>query len=209
MKIIHIFLLILLLHAPLQSAWAAEAITSPTITRMIGDVNIFRDKQFVRANHGFTLRRGDEIRTGHRGKAYIDFPDGSRVKLGSWSRFQVRDWSESDGVFSAILRASQGAFRYTANFLRQGLKQRNIELTTRTAVLGVRGTDFWGRTGKDNTFLLLLEGSVSLAPRFGDSTTFNQAGAAVNIDNKRISTPKMLAMDAVLPLAAETEISSR
>jgi len=191
---------------PLPSAWAADAIKDPTITRMVGEVNILRGKSFIKGSAGMALQRGDEVRTSRRGKAYIDFPDNSRVKLGNFARFQVRDWQESEGIFSSILRVSQGAFRYSAGLLRTGLKQRNTELSTRTAVLGVRGTDFWGRVGKDNTFLLLLEGSVSLAPRFGDSTTYNRAGFAVNIDNDNISEPSAYKGEDIAPLAAETEI---
>jgi len=191
---------------PLQSSWAAEPIKNPTITRMVGEINILRGKSFIKGVPGIVLQRGDEVRTSRRGKAYIDFPDNSRVKLGNFARFQVRDWQENEGIFSSILRVSQGAFRYTAGLLRNGLKQRNTELSTRTAVLGVRGTDFWGRVGKDNTFLLLLEGSVSLAPRLGDSITYNSAGFAVNIDNDNISEPSAFTGEDIAPLAAETEI---
>lgn len=205
--ILCLFTVLISLTQP-ASTWAADTIKNPTITRMIGEVNILRGKSFIRASMGMPLQRGDEVRTSRRGKIYIDFPDNSRVKLGNFARFQVRDWQENEGIFSSILRVSQGAFRYTAGLLRAGLKQRNTELSTRTAVLGVRGTDFWGRVGQDNTFFLLLEGSVTLAPRLGDSITYNQAGFAVNIDNNEISEPSALKQVEIAPLAAETEIAT-
>ncbi len=182
---------------------------TPTIARILGNVKVFRKNRFERAYRGMKLQKGDEIRTGRRGRAYIDFPDNSRVKLGNRSRFLVRDWGKTDeGIFTSTLRIFQGAFRYTAGLLTSGYAKRRTSLTTRTAVLGVRGTDFWGRVGKDKTFFLLLEGEVSLAPRYGEEIVYNDAGKAVNINNSNISEPEALTMETILPLAAETEIES-
>lgn len=183
-------------------------VESPTITRILGDVRVLRSTRFERAYPGMKLKQGDEIRTGRKGRAYIDFPDNSRVKLGIRSRFLVRDWNANEGIFSSTLRIFQGAFRYTAGLLTSGMTARNTTLTTRTAVLGVRGTDFWGRVGKDKTFFLLLEGEVSLAPRYGESIVYNEAGKAVNIDTANISEPQPLSMKDIAPLAAETEIEA-
>lgn len=180
-------------------------VDTPTVSRILGKVKVLRGNKFETVKSGMKLRQGDEIRTGRRGRAYIDFPDNSRVKLGNRSRFLVRDWGVNAGIFSSTLRIFQGAFRYTAGFISNGLN-RNTTLTTRTAVLGVRGTDFWGRVDKDKTFLLLLEGEVSLAPRFGEAIVYNEAGSAVTINASTISEPKALSVEAITPLAEETEI---
>ncbi|HID36604.1 MAG TPA: hypothetical protein EYP39_04400 [Ghiorsea sp.] len=183
-------------------------VESPTLARVLGPVKVFRKNRFERAYPGMKLKKGDEIRTGRRGRAYIDFPDNSRVKLGIRSRFLIRDWNEKEGVFSSTLRIFQGAFRYTAGLLTSGMTARRTSLTTRTAVLGVRGTDFWGRVGKDKTFFLLLEGEVSLASKYGETIVYNEAGKAVNISKSTISEPQALTMEDIAPLAAETEIEA-
>ncbi len=184
-------------------------VETPTVARVLGDVKVFRKNRFERVYRGMKLRKGDEIRTGRRGRAYIDFPDNSRVKLGNRSRFLVRDWGKTDeGIFSSTLRIFQGAFRYTAGILTSDLTARRISLTTRTAVLGVRGTDFWGRVGKDKTFFLLLEGEVSLTPKYGEKIIYNDAGKAVNINKSSVSEPEKLSTETILPLAAETEIEA-
>ena len=182
-------------------------VETTTITRILGKVKVFRKNRFERAYLGMKLKKGDEVRTGRRGRVYIDFPDNSRVKLGNRSRFLIRDWNTGeDGIFTSALRIFQGAFRYTAGVLSTGLTARRTSLTTRTAVLGVRGTDFWGRVNKDNTFFLLLEGEVSVAPRFGEEIIYNEAGKAINIDKTTISEPETFSNARILPLAAETEI---
>jgi len=107
------------------------------------------------------LKKGDTIYTGRRGKVYIDFPDNSRVKLGAKSRFQIQSWGNKQGIFTSALNIFQGAFRYTTGLIR-GYTARQTTVTTKNAVLGVRGIDFWGRVEEDKTFFLLLEGEVSL-----------------------------------------------
>ncbi len=198
---------ILFLPLSFSIASAAPAVAAPNISQLQGMVVIRGKTGFQHAYHGMQLKKGDEIRTGRSGRAYIDFPDNSRVKLGSRARFVVQDWQQDDGVFSSALKIFQGAFRYTAKAIGNGLRKRNTTVTTRTAVLGVRGTDFWGRVKNDETFFLLIEGEVSLSPRFGQTITYNHAGAAVQITATEISAPKELSSESIAPLAAETEIA--
>jgi len=209
-QIVPLLLAIILFGLTAQKASADNIngiVETPTITRVLGAVKVFRGNRFERGFRGMKLQPGDEIRTGRRGRAYIDFPDNSRVKLGNRSRFLVRDWGKTDdGIFTSTLRIFQGAFRYTASILSTGFSKRRVSLTTKTAVLGVRGTDFWGRVGNDKTFFLLLEGEVSLAPRYGEEIIYNEAGKAVNINKSNISEPEALSNEMIQPLAAETEI---
>jgi hypothetical protein len=177
----------------------------PALSRLQGSVKVLRDHHYLNASYGMKLQKGDVIYTGRRGKVYIDFPDNSRVKLGSKARFQVQNWENKQGIFTSALNIFQGAFRYTAGLIR-GYKARQTTVTTKTAVLGVRGTDFWGRVEEDKTFFLLLEGEVSLTPIHGEKTIYNQALYAVNIKDTSISTPQNLDMKTIAPLAAETEI---
>lgn len=180
--------------------------TKPAISRLLGDVKVLRDHDYIRASYGMILEKGDTIYTGRRGRVYIDFPDNSRIKLGARAHFLIKDWGEKEGVFSSALSIFQGAFRYTAGLIR-GYTARQTTVTTKTAVLGVRGTDFWGRVEEDKTFFLLLEGEVSLTPIHGAKTTYNQALYAVNITDDAISQPQSLDMKVIAPLAAETEIN--
>jgi len=179
--------------------------TEPAISRLQGEVKVLRGHRYLNARYGMKLNKGDTIYTGRRGKVYIDFPDNSRVKLGSRARFQIQSWENKQGIFTSALNIFQGAFRYTAGLIR-GYTARQTTVTTKTAVLGVRGTDFWGRVEEDKTFFLLLEGEVSLTPIHGEKMIYNRALYAVNIKDSSISTPQSLDMKSIAPLAAETEI---
>lgn len=188
--------------APLASAEESVA----KLSRVQGMVVVYGNGGMQRALTGMSLKRGDEVRTGRSGKAYIDFPDNSRVKLGSRSEMTIRKVASNQGLFTSTLDLFKGAFRYTAGKLSTW-RARKTKVYTRTAVIGVRGTDFWGRSENDNTFFLLLDGEVELTPRFGSPSLYTEAGKAVNIDGSAISEPKALSGDVIGNLAAETEIN--
>jgi len=185
----------------------AQEPIAPTIQNMQGLVVVWNQHGFTPAEIGMKLQQGDEIRTGNGGKAYIDFPDNSRVKLGSRSRFIIQQWEINDHIFSSTLRMLQGAFRYTAHQLIGSLHQRRTQFQTRTVVLGVRGTDFWGRAEDEQTFFLLLEGKVTLSPYSQSPIPYDKAGYAVDIQTNHISEPRRLSMQEITPLAEETEIT--
>ena len=179
--------------------------TEPMISSLLGDVKVLRGKTYIRATYGMVLQKSDTLYTGRRGKVYIDFPDNSRVKLGSLAQFKLTDWNKKDGIFTSSLNILQGAFRYTAGLIR-GFTARQTNVTTVTAVIGVRGTDFWGRVEEGKTFLLLLEGEISITPTHGKAMIYNKALHAVTIQQKGISKPQSLDMPTIAPLASETEI---
>ncbi len=201
-----IFASALLIFSSLSYASNMQVETAePALSRLQGSVKVLRDHRYLNASYGMKLQKGDVIYTGRRGKVYINFPDNSRVKLGSKARFQVQNWENEQGIFTSALNIFQGAFRYTAGLIR-GYTARKTTVTTKTAVIGVRGTDFWGRVEEDKTFFLLLEGEVSLTPTHGEKIIYNQALYAVNIKDTSISSPQNLDMKTIAPLAAETEI---
>jgi len=88
--------------------------TEPAFSKLQGSVKVLRNHHYLNASYGMKLQKGDVIYTGRRGKVYIDFPDNSRVKLGSKARFQVQNWENKQGIFTSALNIFQGAFRYTA-----------------------------------------------------------------------------------------------
>ena len=192
----------------IPSITQASELKAPTIQQVQGLVVVVGQSGFQRARPGLTLQAGDEIRTGRHGKAYIDFPDNSRVKLGIRSNFIVQEWAIEDNIFTSSLRMLKGAFRYTAGALKFGLKRRQTTFRTNTAVLGVRGTDFWGRVDSNKTFFLLIEGSVEVGHPFQQPMVYDKAGYAINIQPDYISEPRALIMEEIEPLAAETDISN-
>ena len=110
---------------------------------VFGDVRI-DDKP---AAAGASLDVGSTIRTGAASTAVVQLADGSHIKLAPDSqgrldeqrRFQVRATAAAidDGLVAASLRLISGSVEV---FASKVLRARPLEVSTPTAVIGVRGT---------------------------------------------------------------------
>ncbi|MEP6505394.1 MAG: FecR domain-containing protein [Betaproteobacteria bacterium] len=110
-----------------------------------GDVRI-ADKP---AASGATFAVGDTIRTGESSTAVVLLADGSRVKLAPQTegrlddqrRFRIKATAAAidDGLVAASLRLVSGSIEV---FATKVLRARPLEVSTPTAVIGVRGTRY-------------------------------------------------------------------
>ncbi len=114
-----------------------------TLLTVFGDVRI-GDKP---AAAGATFNVGDTLRTGESSTAVVQLADGSHVKLAPSTegrldeqrRFQVKATAVAidDGLVAASLRLLSGSVEV---FASKVLRARPLEVSTPTAVIGVRGT---------------------------------------------------------------------
>ncbi len=110
-----------------------------------GDVRI-ADKPVAA---GVPFNVGDTIRTGESSTAVVQLADGSHVKLSPDTegrldeqlRFQVKATAVAidDGLVAASLRLLSGSIEV---FASKVLRARPLEVSTPTAVIGVRGTTY-------------------------------------------------------------------
>ncbi len=116
-----------------------------TLVSVFGDVQIAGKP----AAAGASFNVGDAIRTGDGSTAVVQLADGSRVKLAANTegrldeqrRFQVRATAAAidDGLVAATLRLLSGSVEVLATKV---LRARPLEVSTPTAVIGVRGTNY-------------------------------------------------------------------
>jgi hypothetical protein len=59
-----------------------------------------------------------------------------------------------NGLFTAALDVSKGAFRLTTDIFQKFQRQRAINVRTGTVTIGIRGTDVWGRSNEREGFRL-------------------------------------------------------
>ncbi|KNZ33844.1 MAG: hypothetical protein AD742_03690 [Methylibium sp. NZG] len=121
------------------------------IVSVSGDVRV--DGQAAQAQA--TLREGQSIETGAEGSAVLELADASRVKVAPSSLAEVVQSRRlgaaadgaagaSTGLFSGALRLLRGSVEV---FATKVLRAKPLEVTTPTAVIGVRGTQY--RVGFD------------------------------------------------------------
>ncbi len=180
-----------------------------------GDVRV-NDQPMAAGGGPVTLSEGQRLQTGDGGSAVLQMSDGSRFKLPPSSlaevvasrRYAARGGAEpapgnsaSTGAFSGVLRVLSGSVEVFASKLQRA---RPLEVTTPTAVVGVRGTHFrvsYEEAANRATRTEVLEGLVR-ADTAGASAGADVArafGARLDADAK---PPAVVALLAAPNLAA-------
>jgi hypothetical protein len=127
------------------------------------------------------LRQGDGVATGPEARLEIVFEDGTLLTLGAEAQVQLDEFVYSPGSLGNSLALSVfGAFRYVSGDVADGT-QRRAQIRTRLAILGIRGTDFWGGPVDGRFGVLLFKGRVEVSTAAG-SVVLDQPGVGTNID---------------------------
>jgi ferric-dicitrate binding protein FerR (iron transport regulator) len=122
---------------------------------------------------GMELRAGDQVVTGAGSRLLVKLADASSVKLGENGQLRFAELSPSRELFKAALNVLEGAFRFTTDIVAKNRK-REVSIRAAQVTAGIRGTDVWGRSRKDNEIVCLIEGEVEVTAEGEQPVTMNQ-----------------------------------
>jgi hypothetical protein len=124
---------------------------------------------------GMELRGGDEVRTGAGSRVYLRLAEGSLVKLGENASLRILELApDRGGLFRAALNVLEGAFRFTTDALAKE-RRRDVSIRVATVTAGIRGTDLWGRSDReDRQIVCLIEGRIEVGAEGEAPVTMDQ-----------------------------------
>jgi hypothetical protein len=122
---------------------------------------------------GTELRAGDRITTGDGSRVLMKLAEGSVVKLGENGTLRIAEIEPGKDVFKAALEVLQGAFRFTTDIVSKARK-REVSVAVERVTIGIRGTDFWGRSRADRQIVCLIEGAIQVGAPGEPAVTMNQ-----------------------------------
>ena len=111
---------------------------------------------------GMELRAGDNVVTGPGSRMLVKLAEGSLVKLGENGQLRFAEISPQADLFRAALNVLEGAFRFTTDALAKTARRREVSIRVAQVTAGIRGTDLWGRSRKDNEIVCLIEGAIEV-----------------------------------------------
>ena len=120
-----------------------------------------RDGNRVPLVPGMELRAGDRILTGKEARVLVKLSEGSVVKLGENGTLRFAELQPSKELFRAALQVLEGAFRFTTDLAAKARK-REVTVRVEQVTIGIRGTDFWGRSRAERQIVCLLEGAIQV-----------------------------------------------
>lgn len=139
-----------------------------------------------RLEAGARALSGESLRTGSRSSADLEVPDReARFHIGTKTRFRL-----APGTPGVLVDVERGSLRAIFGALPDG-DQRERLVTTPSAVLAVRGTDYGVEVEKDgDTSVVVFEGTVEIRDRTGIGETVRVgAGQSTRIPKGRAPKP--------------------
>jgi len=156
------------------------------VTYVSGEAFVIRNQKLSSVSDNMTLLSSDVLVTRHKGRVSVKMFDNSKIYVGSQSRIRISEYVKEEGVLSSgTFNMLWGKVRFLVSKLSEG---SGFKVGTRTAVLGVRGTEFV-------VVVPLPEGvedptSIKLSPNLPDlmTTVYGLEGLVegVSLDGERI-----------------------
>lgn len=143
---------------------------------LTGDVVIFSDLKSdkgekVKNNH--VLVEKNILKTGENGKCEIKLDDGTVVKVSEDTILMLGEINFKDGASNTVLNLVKGSALMKVSKLGDG---DSFNVSTPTAVAGVRGTEFTMTVGsQDKLELNVLEGVVAAGSKNNEEIIFSKA----------------------------------
>ena len=164
------------------------------ISAMSREVYIIRDTKSVKASAGNTLEQKDTIKTSKGGVAQIVFSDNTVITVGESSTFSIEEYVSDEKTPNARFKADKGYFKVATGQIGK-IAPDKFKIETKTATIGIRGTEFRGFVDEyGNLTTLTTKGRtivVSTIPNVAVASTEVPAGYKTKATQKgvEVSTP--------------------
>ena len=143
--LVKIVLMVLLLGVTLFAKDVA------TVTGLSGEAFIQRDSQNIEVSLGVKLQENDTIVTDSKAKVQIIFEDETIITLGKNSNFSISEYLfEGEKKPVARFAMLKGAMRTITGQIGK-VAPNKFSVTTKTATIGIRGTNFTVLIGEDGS----------------------------------------------------------
>lgn len=133
--------------------------SEPGVTRAL-----FEGEYFVvnAAKPGDKVEKGNIVRTAPNGKTHVVYDNGDQFNVGPGTAYRV-NWEADTAKSNTQITLAYGKFR---GIVEKGGPRSKLQIRTNSAVMGVRGTDFFiASNGADNsTEVSIIRGAVEVKP---------------------------------------------
>src|SRR5918992_534153 len=166
-----------------------------------------RDGKRLPLAPGMELRAGDRIISGKDARVLVKLSEGSVVKLGENGSLRLAEVNASRELFKAALQVLEGAFRFTTDIAAKARK-REVNVRVEQVTIGIRGTDFWGRSRGDRQIVCLLEGAIEVGAEGEAPVTMDQPRQFYRREQGRTEPVGMVEPQQLEQWSQETEIGA-
>ena len=152
-----------------------------TVSRIQGEASGMRNGATRALGLNASVFLNEVVSTGETARLEVTFTDNTRLTLGEKAKLTLDTYVfDSAAGKGAIKFGLAGAFRFVSGQVSK-LASADVSVTTPVAVVGIRGTEFWGGPIDDQVLgVFLIEGAVSVSNAAGQQV-LNLPGQGTNI----------------------------
>ena len=166
-----------------------------------------RDGNRVPLVPGMELRAGDRILSGKDARVLVRLSEGSVVKLGENGNLRLTEVSATRELFKGALQVLEGAFRFTTDVAAKARK-REVTVKVDQVTIGIRGTDFWGRSRAERQIVCLIEGAIQVGADGEPPVTMDQPRQFYRREKGKTEPVGMVEAQQLAQWALETDIGA-
>lgn len=158
---------------------AFAAADTAFIKKMSGKITIKRGVKSMDGKVNDKLKEKDVVNVGLKGQADVQFYGKSMVRLLELTSFTIKESSAK----KTTLNFTSGNILVKVKKLAKG---EDLKVETPVAVLGIRGTQFWGQVRKEGekaaSTLAVREGAIWVQPKGSDEVIEVKVGSALDLE---------------------------
>ena len=165
-----------------------------SVVGLRGDAFLQRDMQKIEVSLGLKLQEKDTVFTGNDAKVQIIFEDETIITLGKNSKFSIDEYLFEDKQKPVAKFAMlKGAMRTITGRIGK-IAPEKFSVTTKTATIGIRGTNFtvvYGENDSENVYCTY--GSISVVVQGVEYVV--QQGFYIHIENTKAEVKEFSAKE--------------
>ncbi len=187
-----------------QTAVLAETAPSHYISDIQGEASVLRQGKHVPASGGMEILQGDVIETEKGAQVDLSLNGESGTRFLEATQCTIEKASDKD------IRLNMTAGNLIANLKKKLGPDQTFEVETPTAVLAVRGTQFWGQVqtlegGPRQSTFAVREGSLTVAAKASNAMFVLEAGQAIELPEGKVDPVVREATQGELDAIAQAE----
>lgn len=152
-----------------------------TVSRIQGEASATRSGATRALSLNGSVFRNEVVSTAETARLEVTFTDNTRLTLGEKANLTLDSYVFDSAAGSGTIKFGLvGAFRFVSGQVSK-LASADVRVTTPVAIVGIRGTEFWGGPIDDQVLgVFLIEGAVSVSNAAGQQI-LNLPGQGTNI----------------------------
>ena len=152
-----------------------------TVSRIQGEASGTRNGATRALAPNSAVFLNETVATGETARLEVTFTDNTRLTLGEKAKLTLNNYVYDSATGRGTIKFGLlGAFRFVSGQVSK-LASAEVSVTTPVAIVGIRGTEFWGGPIDGQALgVFLIEGSVSVSNGAGQQI-LNLPGQGTNI----------------------------